>query len=155
MNCKWVGRGQYRKTRPKPRGINSPLSPQYKGLNFLITIGEFDIYFHCHLSYCSCSLSGHLRNKDPNKSLALLSLLLSLSSTWHVASSSPIVILALSYKWDTHLFEVLLCSISTLLCSISIEWYMLAAIWWYQCARGEEYGCHFLEKSPLYIIELS
>ena len=66
VSCKWVGRGQFRKTWPRARGINSPLSPQCKGLNFLIIIGEFDTYFRCHLAYCSCSLSGHLRSKDPN-----------------------------------------------------------------------------------------
>ena len=39
-------------------------------MNFLIIIGEFDTYFHCHLSYCSCSLSGHLQNRDPNNVVA-------------------------------------------------------------------------------------
>ena len=33
-------------------------------MNFLITVGEFDTYFLCHLSYCSCSLFGHPRSKE-------------------------------------------------------------------------------------------
>ena len=44
MSCKWFGRGQFRKTRPKARGINSPSLHSVKGWIFLVITGELPTF---------------------------------------------------------------------------------------------------------------
>ena len=97
MSCKWVGRGQFEKTRPKARGINSPISPQCKGLNFSGYYWRIKCLLSLPFSYYSCSLFGHLRSKDPNNYWKV-----HCSTYYYLFQTGPVIRFASSFSAGIH-----------------------------------------------------